>query len=109
MDNVTLVAITEAIDKLKEHDLTHIDLKEKLKIAMKKTKNHWLQTNKEEQLLAAINAVLSVSNEHERKILRDNVEELRAFSTASQGVPVDLNKKIKPSAYIAILDIWEEI
>ncbi len=110
MDNVTAIAMAEAIDQLNEQEnINKLSLEDKLKIAMGVTKNHWLQTNEEEQLLAAINAVIYISNEEDQKVLKENIEELRAISAMINGVPVDLNKITNPQKRISILEMWGNI
>jgi hypothetical protein len=93
------------------------DVVEKLKAAMKATRNHWMATNEDEQFKAAVIAVMLHYGEgtDEYNRLKWELENLKRFSAAlsaaQAGISVDFTSVVqeeeKANKPIGLLKLWK--
>ncbi len=83
-------------------------LVERLKAAMRVTKDHWLCTRETEQIACAVAAVVSISGEDEKEKLKLEWEVLKAYGrgdfTESLHLSQDLGEDYEP---IGLIDLWK--
>lgn len=109
MDNLMLIALTEAKNKAKDE----VTLEDKLKAAMKETKHHWLLTDEEGRFRSAIGAVILLTEGEDRKRLEDEFTALKILSASIlsaslKEIPIDVTKFPNINCPIGILKMWAD-
>jgi hypothetical protein len=79
---------------------------EKLRIAFKGARNHWMFTDEDEQMRGAIGAAMHHMTPEERERVESELKALQAISAATRGVPVDFGAIQFPENPIGILKMW---
>jgi len=104
MNNSVMIAVVEAREACRGKKR----LRDRLLAAMKKTKNHWLVTNEDERLQAAICAATLESNEDDAKAIKDEWDALKVLSSLLSGMGsiVDIQT---PKKTIGIFKLWKEL
>lgn len=98
------IAAAEARHVVKVEDA----LEDRLKATMKATRGHWMATDEDDQLYAAIGAVYALASEEEKKQITNELEHLKILSALLSGVPVDF-EAIPPLANpIGIMKLWQD-
>lgn len=108
LSNSMLLAIQEIERKVEALPLG-ATVEEKLLVAMRVARHHWLVTDEEARFRAAIGAVMLHSDPETKERLEQEVRTLRAVGAATEGVPVDLGAVFDdlPSEPIGLLCLWE--
>ena len=96
------IATTEAREACKGKKSLH----GRMIAAMKTTKNHWMVTNEDEQLQAAVCATMLESNEDDRKVIEDEWKALRRLSLILSGVGSIADIQT-PKKTIGIFKLWK--
>lgn len=107
IDGVTAIAVAEARNACKGEP----NIEKRIAKAMKATANHWMQTNKDEQLRAALAAAMLESDEGECDRIRRNVDVIRALNAAMNGVPVDMGQvmdQLEEAEVLPLRKLWAE-
>jgi hypothetical protein len=99
-----MIAVTQAREACKGKK----DLKKRLVAAMKAVSDHWLVTDENERLRAAICAVCAESNEDDAKIVMDEWNALLLLADILAGRARAENVKI-PEKRIGIMDMWNKV
>jgi len=107
-----VIAIEEARDACKGEP----DVEERLRKAMRKTHNHWMETDPTRQIKSAVAAaMLETLGELEKARIAASWRRLSRFNAAigalQAGVDVDLEKLLDdmPEDNIPILKLWHEL
>jgi len=103
-NNGIMIAVSEAREACKGKKR----LRDRLLAAMKKTKNHWLVTNEDERLQAAICATVMESNEDDKKVIGDEWQALRRLSLVFSGAGSIADIEA-PKKTIGIFKMWQEL
>lgn len=104
MDNCILIAITE----LKQDVDNNTPIEDRFRAVMKKAKNHWLVVNEDDQLRAAIGAVMLTATEEEQERINAELAVIKALSAATSGVPINFDALEMNETPIGILNLWKE-
>lgn len=113
-NNLIAIAMTEAASALEglSSGASKVD---KLKAAMKVTKDHWLCTNEDEQFEAAVSAVMHVEgleSDFAKQILEEctNIGKLNAFFRAAQAglevMPPEISAEYET---LGLMRLWNEV
>lgn len=100
-----MIALTEAKTAVKEDD----SLEDRLRAAMRVTSRHWCVTNPDEQLRAAVGAVLVSASPDESERIEAELANLRSLSALLEGVPVDLERIEPLENPIGVMKLWHEV
>lgn len=109
LSNTILIAITETEGVVKRNQ--DKPLIERLKIAMKATRNHWLVTDEDGQFQAAVGAVLLTANEEETERIKAELAILKGLNAAFSGVPVNMRALLAGQEKVELIGlskIWAE-
>lgn len=105
-----IVAVTDAVNACRDEP----DLIERIKKAMTRTHNHWMETDEQNQYHAAIVAVwMETKNPNQRDRLERSVKALNTlvmvFEAAKLGIPYDIEKIEAPAKDVIPLNrMWDE-
>lgn len=80
-----------------------------LRAAMQAMKNHWMITDENEQLKAAVAAVMLLSDEETKDKITREWKAAAAFSALLSGLPIDMSCVDMPENPIGIMKIWREV
>ena len=106
MDNVLLIAMTEAHGAADEADT----LEAKVRAAMLCTKDHWLITNEDGRFRAAVGGAMLSADEDDKRRLEAEMRVLNALSSAmGGGGSLDLAVMDIPENPIGLMKMWKEI
>ncbi len=108
ISNSMRIAITEIEGQLVKSD----SIKTKLKKAMKLAKHHWLVVDEDQCFRCAIGAVLLGASDEEKIVLQQEMEMIKALSSAISGVPVDFGEvfeKFETEKFYGLIGMWKEI
>lgn len=107
-----LIAVHEAREACKGEP----DIEKRIEKAMLAVKDHWMETNKENQFKSAIAAAMMESSEEEKDRIQrsfDGLARVSAFINALQaGVPVDFDKMAEekqPDDILPLMPMWRKI
>jgi len=106
--NHMLIAIGEIKGKLKESD----SIKDRLTMAMRLAKNHWVVTKEDEQFRCAVGAVLLTASVEEKAIISQEMNMIKSLSSAISGVPVDFSavfERADTEKFYGLLPMWKEM
>jgi hypothetical protein len=103
-DTALLLAVTEAREVCKGKKT----LRSRLLAAMKATKNHWLVTDDNTRLQAAVAATMMESEEDDKERLKEEWDALKHLSAALSGVGT-LNGLVPPKRPVGIVKMWAEL
>ncbi len=104
MDNTILIAITEIKQGIDNTD----PIEDRFRHAMKQARGHWLIIKEDEQLRAAIGAVLVTATEEEQERINAELAVIKALNAAARGVSIDFDRLEMNDNPIGILKLWEE-
>ena len=114
-DNLFFILVSEIEQELNENKIKN-DIIEKLKVAMRLTKNHWLVTDPDVQFRGAIGGVMMHygKESEEFKRLEWELQQLRrleiTINAAKEGLSTSFNiaddNQFSP---IGLLKLWREI
>ena len=87
------------------------DLTERVKVAMRAAKDHWMKTNEEEQFKGALVAAMNVSTEEEKDIITRSLQPMKVLSAMMSGVPVNFEalEGMDTDDLIPLQKLWHEI
>lgn len=107
-DAMLMIAATEAKARIDGKEFATVE--EKLKEAMRATKDHWGVTDEQTQFKAAIAAVLmsKPSAEDEQRI-KEELEVLKLLGAATQGIPVDFSAMVPPEKPLGLNKLWNDV
>lgn len=109
MSDVALrIAMTEA--KAAVERAGDVALEDRLRAAMKATYRHWMATDEDVQLRAALGGVLlACEDDAEKARLHAEIEQLRLLGAMLSGLPID-PEAIKPlEEPIGVVRLWREV
>lgn len=106
-DAALMIAATEAKHGIEGKEFPSIA--EKLKAAMRLTKDHWMVTDEDTQFRAAIGAVLLTASPEEKTLIESELRCLKMLVAASQGVPVDFSQMQVPENAIGLNKLWQDV
>lgn len=105
------IAIHEAREACKGEP----DIIERLKKAMKPCRNHWMETNEQNQFRSALAAAMLESNEADKDRIGRSSRALNKLSAMlgalQQGVPVDIEAMAaepRDEDLLPLMDLWRE-
>jgi hypothetical protein len=102
-----MIAAMEARSALRGK--TFPTLEDKIKAAMRVTKDHWMETDENNQFLAAIEAVFPECSPEDQAKIKDEISMLQMLGAATQGVPVDFSRMPEIKNPIALRRLWAEV
>lgn len=106
MDARFTIAVTQAESAAKGKE----SLVDRLKAAMRATKDHWLLTDEDGRFRAAIGGVLLISDEETQERIKKELLILRTLSAAIEGIPVNMGAlQLEPGDAIGLMKLWKEI
>jgi hypothetical protein len=106
MNNAVLsIGVTEAKDAA-EKETT---LENQLKAAMRVMNDHWMITDPDEQLQAAVAAVVLLSEEETQARITQEWKALASLSATIAGLPIDMSRIEFPENPIGIMKLWQAI
>lgn len=108
ISNSMKIAITEIEGQLDKSD----SIETKLKKAMRLAKNHWLVVDEDKCFRCAIGAVLLGASDEEKTIILQEMEMIKALSSAISGVPVDFGavfEKFETEKFYGLIGMWKEM
>jgi hypothetical protein len=85
------------------------NLDERIELAMKAVKNHWLVTNDSERFQSAVAAVYALSNEEEQDRIKADLEALKVINAVISGVPVDIDRVEPPEKPLGLGRRWLKV
>lgn len=106
-----LIAITQARAAAEGDDR---DVEDRLRAAMKATRNHWMCRDEDAQFRSACAGVLLVLDEDDpdRTRIRLEMETLRNLSLLIEGAPLDVERAfpdtVDPEGFIGLMQLWTE-
>ena len=65
-------------------------VEELLKAAMRRTKDHWMETSEEGRFKAAVAAALALASPEDRTRIEDALKPMQALGALMGGLPVDM-------------------
>lgn len=105
MSNIQVaVSMIEAENRDKLKAATSAE--DKLRVAFKGARDHWMFTDEDEQMRGAIGAAMHHMTPEERVRVEAELRALQALSAATRGVPVDFGSLEIPENPIGILKLW---
>lgn len=107
-DAMLMIVATEA--KARIEGKTFATVEEKLKEAMRATKDHWGVTDEQMQFKAAIAAVLLDKPSPEDKArIEEELNVLKMLGAAMQGIPVDFSQMVPPEKPLGLNKLWQDV
>ena len=103
-DTTAVIAYAEArsaVEAVQDKPLV-----DRLKVAMRVTKGHWMCTIELGQLAAAVCAALIHSPQEEKDKVMIELENIKIMNAMIAGVPVDVDRIPKLENPIGILRLW---
>ena len=83
--------------------------KEKVLVVFRKAQNHWMYTDEDVQMTAALNAAMHHMDEEEKESLVLEAKVLQAISAGIDGLPIDFSQVKLPEKTIGIMALWEQV
>lgn len=81
---------------------------DKLRVAFKGARNHWMFTDEDEQMRGAIGAAMHHMSTEDREIIEKELRALQAISAATRGLPINFEAVEIPENPIGILKLWAD-
>lgn len=85
------------------------DLTERIKVAMRHAKDHWMETNEEEQFKGALVAAMDVSTEDEKDLITRSLQPMKILAAMMSGVPVDFEAVEMQDDLLSLQKFWHEV
>lgn len=109
MDGGMLIATSEARNAC----AGEADIQKRIEKAMKATRNHWMETNEQNQFKAAVAAAMLESDDADKDRIKRSFDALSQFSAMigalQAGVPVDLEAMVeqkKDDDLLPLMPMW---
>lgn len=107
MSNIAVaVALIEAENR--EDLKAATSAEDKLRVAFKGARDHWMFTDEDEQMRGAIGAAMHHMTPEERTKVEAELRSLQAFSAATRGIPINFEAVEIPENPIGILKMWAD-
>ena len=81
---------------------------DKLRVAFKGARDHWMLTDEDEQMRGAIGAALHHMTPEDRAHVETELKALQAISAATRGLPINFEAVVIPENPIGILKLWAD-
>jgi hypothetical protein len=89
------------------------DIMERLRKAMRATKNHWMLHKESDQLRAGVAGAVAVSEGEERERIISSYKALvkldAAVNAMNEGLTINSAEMEPPADFIPLMKIWQEI
>lgn len=84
-------------------------LEDRLRAAMKASRDHWMATDEGDQLMGACEAVYGLASSTERERIEADLRVMSSLSALMSGVPVAIDQIDVPENPLGIRRLWREV